>query len=156
MGKPITTKAIDAVINDPKKLKRFTYSLGRKEGADDRAYFIRFAYACYTLAKLDDEHRRKFARFIEINEDTQADFAYLCDLISNSKTFPDCDFKVNPILELYEALLKENWETIKSERDLLNSIDAFNKTPDSNVAICEAIADFLKEYVLNASHIHNI
>ena len=156
MGKQITTKAIDAVIQDPKKLKRFTYSLGRKEGMDDRAYFIRFAQTCYTLAKLDDEHKHKFARFIEINEGSTADFAYLCDLISNSKSFPNCDFKVNPILELYEALLRENWETIKSERDLLNSIDAFNKTPNSNVIICEAITDFLKEYVLDSNHTYNI
>lgn len=150
----ITFKAIDAVKNDPKKLKRFIISPKKQMTVDE--YISTIAYRSFTLAKLDNEHRQRFARFIQLTQTTTADFGYLCTLLAESAEFKNYDFKINPILELYEDLLRENWKAVKTDRDTLDAIDAFDKTPSSNVKICQAIATFLKEYVLIQSHNSNI
>ena len=123
----------------------------RKQMTEDD-YIGLIAYRAFTLAKLDEKHKQRFAKFIQLAETTTADFGYLCDLLANTPEFRKYDFKINPILELYEDLLRENWATVQSERELLDSIDAFDKTPDSNVKISEAIQGFLREHVLTASH----
>jgi hypothetical protein len=149
-GSVITTRAIEDVIDNSKKLSRFTLSPRKQLTEDD--YISLIAYRAFTLVKLDDKHKQRFAKFIQLSETTTADFGYLCDLLANTPEFKKYDFKLNPILELYEDLLRENWATVQSERELLDSIDAFDKTPDSNVKISEAIQSFLKNHVLTASH----
>ena len=154
MAVNISTNAINEILRNPQKLNDFTVEFTRNN--DDRAYALMFAYRCYTLAKLNETNQAKFAKFNELNVETTADFGYLCMVISDSKDFATCDFKVRPILELYEALLRENWEIVKKERDSLNANGNLDLTPLVNVKICEAITNFLKEYVLNKSYNHTI
>lgn len=145
----ITTKAIDAIKNDSTKLNRFTITPRKETNPDD--YISIIAYRAFTLAKLNEKHKLRFAKFIELSDKTTADFGYLCDILANTEEFKKYDFKLNPILELYEDLLRENWKVVKTERDLLNDIDAFDNTPECNVKICKAIKKFLNEYVLTQS-----
>lgn len=143
----ITTKAIENVINNPEKLNAFKAFKGRKDKTIDE-YIKIFALRAFTLAKLNKDNRKRFSHFLDICSETTADFGYLCDIIASDAEFANIDFKVNPILELYEELLKENWEQIKNDRETLNAIDAFTKTPESNTKICKSIVEFLKQYVL--------
>ena len=58
-------------------------------------------------------------------------------------------FRILPIIELYENLLRENWKVVKYERDILNETESYGYTAESNMEICNSIIEFLKEYVLN-------
>lgn len=145
----ITTKAIDKLISNPAKLKAFKVFYNRNEKFADKdalAFFL--SSQAFTLVSFD-ENKEKFANFNYITEETNADFGYLLSLLTRDKHFENCYFKISPIVELYEALLRENWEKVKNDRELLNSIDAFDRTAEGNIAICHAIVEFLKEYVLN-------
>lgn len=152
----ISTKAIDKVINNPAKLKAFKVFNNRHEKFNDNdalAYFL--SSQAFTLVSFD-ENKEKFAMFNEITSETNADFGYLLSLITKDKCFEDCYFKMKPIIELYEALLRENWEIVKSDRELLNSIDALDRTAGNNIAICHAIVEFLKQHVLNQNLTNNV
>jgi len=152
----ISTRAIDKVINNPTKLKAFKIFYNRHEKFADNdalAYFL--STQAFTLVSFD-ENKEKFARFNEIIEETNADFGYLLSLLTKDKCFADCYFKISPIVELYESLLRENWEKVKNDRELLNSIDAFDRTAEGNIAICHAIVEFLKEHVLNKNLTNNV
>ena len=143
----ITTKAIDNILNSSAKISKFkiTPNYKIKSSID---YISLMGGRAFTLAKLDDEHKAKFSKFLALTETTTADFGWLCKKLTSLAMENNCDFKINPILELYEELLKENWDVVKYERDLLDSIDMTNKTPESNMKICEAIINFIKEHVL--------
>lgn len=140
--KNISTRAIDEILADPKKLEKFTVSYDRDN--DDRKYEIMFAYRCYTLASLNEVNKRKFEKFNELNTETTADFGYFLRRIANSENFPGCDFKVTPILELYESLLRENWNSLTTERKSLQN----DYTASINIQICNAIENFLRSHVL--------
>ena len=152
----ITTKAIDKLINNPAKLKAFKVFYNRREKFADNdalAYFL--STQAFTLVSFD-ENKEKFSSFNYIIEETNADFGYLLSLLTKDKNFENCYFKIKPVIELYEALLRENWEKVKSDRELLNSIDAFDRTAEGNIAICHAVVEFLKEYILNKDLTSNV
>ena len=146
----VTTKAIENVINNPDRLKAFTLSARKEKSIEE--YAGTFAIRCFTLSKLNNTNKQKFAKFNELCVVSNADFSYLCQLLATNEDFKNYDYKANPILELYEELLEENWETIKNNRDILNDIDALDSTSKDNVKLCTAIMTFLKDYVLGKSH----
>lgn len=142
----IKTRAITELKYNPEKLKEFKIWKGRPNGAQTQRDYIKLILnRIETLVHLDEEHEIKFARLIKLTKNTQVDIGYLFEQFI--KAYPDCDISVKPVVELYEALIRENWEKLNYEREILDSIDAFNKTPLTNVELCKAIISLLQSKV---------
>ena len=141
----IKTRAITEVRYDNKKLKEFKITHGRPDNVytdkDMCSILLRRANTYVNF----EENKFKFSKYIELTKNTKIDFLYLCQCMI--KEFPNHDFNIVPILELYEALLRENWEEIKLDRETLDSIQAYTRTPLANVHISESIVQFLKDCV---------
>lgn len=146
----VTFNAIRNVKLNPEKLNQFKLIDDTRMGKD---YALFLSTSLFTYIDLK-ENLTKFKRIKELTDKTLADLSYLVELIVEMKT-SDKAFKINPILELYESLLEENWEVVKYERDILNSTDSYTYTHGSNMKICKAIALFLKENVLKKSQTNN-
>lgn len=150
----ITTKAIDNIISNPEKLDNFKV-FARKNYKSEEEYISFLSKAIYTLISLPD-NAQAFQRINKLTENSSADITYLIELLTQTPEFKNCEFRVVPIIKLYESLLRENWETVKADRDVLDAIESRSITPECNVQICKAIVNFLKEYVLDKSHNANI
>ncbi len=150
----ITTNVIDSIVSNPEKLNDFKV-YPRKNYGSESEYISLLSRAIFTLISFP-ENARTFTRMNELKTNSIADITYLIEVLTQTPEFKNYEFRVVPIIKLYEALLRENWETVKADRDVLDTIESTKITPESNVQICTAIANFLKEYILEKSHNPNI
>ncbi len=140
----VTTNAIENILADPIKLEKFKVVSDNKT----REEYIEFVLTSIFTHIGIKENAPKFEMLNTLCNTSQADISYLVQLLSESRT-TGTSFRVLPILELYESLLKENWELVKYERDILDATDSYTYTAASNIKICNSIVAFLKENVLN-------
>jgi hypothetical protein len=148
----ITTKAIDSVIADKVKLNTFTVSERDKNKFKTEEEYVDFvSRTIFTVISLE-KSAKEYKSINYISRNSQADIAYLVEKLTETKEFENYQFKIVPIVKLYESLLKENWNIVQKDRDILDEIGEATLTPDCNVAICDAIIKFLKEQVLEKSN----
>ena len=139
----VTTNAIKSILLDPVKLEKFKVMPDNKT----REEYIDFVLTSIFTHIGIKENAPKFAMLNTLCRTSQADISYLVQLLSETRE-NDKSFRVLPVLELYESLLRENWELVKYERDILDATESYSYTAASNMKICNAIANFLKEHVL--------
>ena len=144
----ITTRAINNTISNPEKVKAFIVS-AKDPNKSENDYITHLSRSIFTLLSYNPD---SFPRIIELTKNSNADITYLIEVLTQTKEFKNCEFRIVPIIKLYEALLRENWETVKADRDVLDEIESYSITPECNVQICDAIGRFLKEFVLSKSH----
>ena len=144
----ITTKAIDNIVDDASKLDIFQVSARDTNKFKTEQDYIDFvSRSIFTVVGLP-KNTQALAKINYITKNSKADVAYLVEVLTETEEFKNYQFKIVPIIKLYESLLKENWETIKKDRDIIDEIEEPTLTPNSNVAVCDAIGKFLKDYVL--------
>ena len=150
----ITTNVINNIISNPEKLNDFKV-YPRKNYGSETEYISLLSRAIFTLISFP-ENADKFIRMNELTKNSNADITYLIQVLIQTPEFRNYEFRTVPVIKLYEALLRENWSVVKADRDVLDAIESTTITPECNVQICNAIANFLKEYVLEKSHNPNI
>ena len=147
----VTLNAIKNIKLNPAKLSQFKIVEDKRTEAE----YIKFVSTSIFTYIAMKENAQKFAKLNELSDKTQADISYLFELLAEIKT-KDTAFRILPIIELYESLLRENWEVVKYERDILDATESYGYTAESNMKICKAIITFLKENVLSKSYENNI
>lgn len=145
----ITTKSIDKIKNNPKELEQFEV-VTDTQSERDYAKFISKAIFTRIKTEAKDGIKSNLQKIKELSVTTRADIFYLFELLAKAKSEnANLTVKTLPVIELYEQLLKENWQTIEYDRRVLNEAGMLDYTSEGNMKICEAIITFLKENVLN-------
>ena len=147
MAANVTFNALKAVIADPKKLEKFKL-VENNRNTEDFAAFVTVSVFSYAEAP---ENTHRFSKLLYLNSVTNADFSYFVEQLIEVRP-ANKSFRILPLMELYESLIEENWQALKLSRDALNETESYTKTGIANCEICETIAKFLKEYVVNKTH----
>lgn len=161
MDRTITFNALSKVKANKNMLSAFStkecqssYKNSNHKSSENEK--IMFEYAgllavrAFTLADIE---KSKFATFSKI---ANADLSYLFGQLADLFMTTGVEVKINPIIKLYQDLINENLAVYNYERDILESIDETNKTPESNTTIVDSIIKLLKDEIITKSNIFGI
>ena len=151
----ISTKSIEALKKNPAKLQEIKTPNNLKEVCStSKEYISALSTAIFTLIA-DTEDKSKYACITKLTtvDDKDPDLSYLIQLLTKNEKF---DFDIVSVIDLYESMLRENWNNVKKERAILNSLKFTDKTAETNMEICKTIVRFLKQNILNNENNYTI
>ncbi len=147
--KNINTKIVDDYNNNLSTFPRFK-DLSFREITEDvtiEKYISKVSKAMYSAARRNPDKYKKFLDAADV------DVVYFLTEMYNNGIYPNI---VTPMLDLYNTLLKDNWEAYEDDADARRMSELEDMTYSTNINITKAITELMSKLKLELAPKHEV